>query len=367
VEDRKVCLPCTSKLKKCNYCKKFILGEYILFREKNILICKECFLNYPKCKVCQLTIKRWVEVNKEKLCFDCALKVKFCHLCKGIISGRYWFFKEKKLYFCDNCYKESEHCHLCSIPTEKLAQVYGWKICLSCLENLPHCKCCQRPILDRGWQYLRVEGIYCNICHNKREHCDTCGVPLKNDYIKLEDRRLICLPCHHQAIKDSKKAYEILKEVESVIFRKFKIKVNHSSRLNLKNKDELENLQDRREENVLGIFKRVNSSFDIYLLSHLPYSLSVGVLSHEYIHAWQAENTPSKQDLILREGFCEWVSYHVLLELNLKKEAALIGKRKDIYGQGFRFMRKLEKEKGIPYVVEFCKRAYSSSIFCVLA
>lgn len=368
IEGKEICLSCLSQLKTCSYCKKIILGEYVIYREKQIILCKDCLKNYPKCKACNLTIKKWTLINEEKFCIDCARKAKFCFICKGLIVGRYWTPKDSNKYYCDSCFVKTEHCVVCSIPIENNCfEVNGKKICSKCFKTLPQCKCCQKPILQKFWQYGRTEGYYCNYCHEKEVHCDVCGIPLKKDYIKLSDGRLICQNCHETAITSSEVAKKILESVESIILRKFKMKVKHSSQLRLVDKRTLRSVQEDKEENVLGLFKRINHTFDIYLLSHLPKSLAISVLSHEYAHAWQAENVPERQDISLREGFCEWISYHVLLELGLEEEVALMHKRKDIYGQGFKFMRKLELEKGIDYVINYNKQVRSTSIFHTLA
>jgi hypothetical protein len=164
---------------------------------------------------------------------------------------------------------------------------------------------------------------------------------------------------------DPQEASKILDDIEEFLKTSLGMEVKHSSGLTLVDRYQLREIaQDQPEkEDLLGLFKRINHKFDIYLLYGLPKALAISVLAHEFAHAWQAENIPVAQDLILKEGFAEWVAYKVLQAFKYRQEAECIMKRKDLYGQGFHFFRKVEKNKGSKFTIEYIKSIRTTSLF----
>jgi hypothetical protein len=163
--------------------------------------------------------------------------------------------------------------------------------------------------------------------------------------------------CHSTSVKDVDEANSILQDVAKFLKEHLLMHVNHSSRLELVSREELHRLKGGyiKSKHLMGLFKKINNKFNIYILYGLPRSLTSAVLAHEYSHAWQAENCPANQGVKLREGFAEWVSYKVLSHLGYRKEMELMERRVDIYGEGFNFIRKMELERGVQYVFNFVK------------
>src|SRR5690606_15719368 len=63
---------------------------------------------------------------------------------------------------------------------------------------------------------------------------------------------------------------------------------------------------------LLGVYIKHGRRREILVESGLPRLLMTKVIAHEYGHAWQGENCPFLRDLLIIEGFCEWVSYKTL-------------------------------------------------------
>lgn len=61
-----------------------------------------------------------------------------------------------------------------------------------------------------------------------------------------------------------------------------------------------------------GMYKYKDGIHHIYILKNIDSDTFLGICGHEYAHAWQAENCPSGQDKILREGFARWCEIKTL-------------------------------------------------------
>jgi hypothetical protein len=104
------------------------------------------------------------------------------------------------------------------------------------------------------------------------------------------------------------------------------------------------------QPHVLGFFEQQGLERTIYVERALPRATLIGTLAHEYAHAWQADHAPQTQNLFLREGFAEWVSWSLLVALGRTQEAAHATRREDDYGRGLRHFIALEQRSGRPAV-----------------
>jgi hypothetical protein len=100
------------------------------------------------------------------------------------------------------------------------------------------------------------------------------------------------------------------------------------------------------QPHVLGFFEQQGPTRTIYVERALPRITLMGTLAHEYAHAWQADHAPQAQNLFLREGFAEWVSWSLLVALGHTQEAAQATRREDDYGRGLRHFIALEQRSG---------------------
>ncbi len=107
----------------------------------------------------------------------------------------------------------------------------------------------------------------------------------------------------------------------------------------------------------MGVYTRRGRRRGIYAAVGLPRLLLLQVAAHELAHAWQMESAPLLRDPLLREGFAEWVAYHVLLAVGEQDAAERIVAREDLYGQGARLLLGIEEEGGPRGVIEWTRRA----------
>lgn len=87
----------------------------------------------------------------------------------------------------------------------------------------------------------------------------------------------------------------------------------------------------------------------IVISPNLKRDESLMVLAHEIGHAWQfsCRQDVDKIDDFLVEGFAEWVAFHLLRRAGLTEFSHRIKTNPDpLYGQAFRWYRKLELDHG---------------------
>ena len=108
-------------------------------------------------------------------------------------------------------------------------------------------------------------------------------------------------------------------------------------------------------ESVLGSFEAGEESHRLTLLRGITRAQTIQVLSHEWTHAWQEEHCPRGQDLLVREGFAQWVTGKVLEEIGLTKEFETLRTREDFYGEAYRWAAAFERESGQEGLIEFVK------------
>jgi len=97
---------------------------------------------------------------------------------------------------------------------------------------------------------------------------------------------------------------------------------------------------------VLGFFVRYEGISSIYIERYLPRSVLLGTLAHELGHAWQSEYAPQIHDLLICEGFAEWVAHQVLVASGQRSLAARATRREDVYGRGLRLYLNAERKQG---------------------
>ena len=171
-------------------------------------------------------------------------------------------------------------------------------------------------------------------------------------------------------VKDQEKEYQTIintKELADPIFEKIRgyfyynlgLQVGWPYVLDLVTPQYLDQLAPPQYRGVeIGLYTFEGTFHHIYVLNNLAVDDFIGVASHEFAHAWQAENCPSNQSLVLKEGFADWVAYKVLQFDGAVNNSQGIFYRSDpVYGQGFKIMIQLEDQGGIPAVISYVKTA----------
>ncbi|NUM36914.1 MAG: hypothetical protein HUU50_20410 [Candidatus Brocadiae bacterium] len=346
----------------CSFCRKSISGKYWKFSEKNV--CLKCYQTLPKCQSCNIPCSK-KDNRGETYCESCRKKLPLCSYCKKHILGQYIVVKGKNV--CQACRKKFPACARCQSPMKEYLVVHDKKICLSCSTSLECCASCRIPLLDGYYYYPGDERKFCHTCQKKGLKCDICTLPLGTGYKSLPDKRKICSICLKTSVRTTEKAKEILQKLLPALSKNFSLKVRSSTQLHLVASSTIASLRSQypntigsKDQRSLGIFVRKGNAFDVYIESFLPYSLCLSVLAHEYTHAWQADHFQPKASTLYVEGMAQWVSYHTLKFYGYEREASLIPIQQDIYGQGFRKIQEIEKRYGknavISKILELCAK-----------
>jgi len=354
-----LCPLCYKRAPKCDICEKAIIGSYTRFTDKSIA-CDVCMKKYVKCDRCGKPVVRYTKIRGNVLCKNCLTNAPRCHVCNNPIIGTFWVIGKE--HSCDYCYKNYERCNLCGMPSQFLFTVHEKKICYSCQEKAKRCSACGLPIVGRYYNYKFQSGIFCEYCEKQAPHCDSCSRPVGLQYIAISDGRKICFECERSAIIDEKQLHELV-DLAMAGVNELGLKIKHKINYRLISKKLLdERIQETEIEDTsgrnLGLFHRKANKMNIYIQSHLPLQMTLGTICHELGHAWQSENIIiENQPLELKEGFCEWVSYKVLMKYGYQGQAEMISSRKDLYGKGFKNISQIEKENGIQGMIDWIKTA----------
>lgn len=234
------------------------------------------------------------------------------------------------------------------------------------------CRSCGKPIDGRYWNVIGTPGEFCDVCIKTHKRCDVCGGPLHKlrpegqaagekeirMNRKLQDGRYLCDHCADTAVFHLSRAETLLKQVTDHLKNRYRLRVRHISKLNLVGSDTMEMLMGAAKEKKgipLGVFAQRGDSFEIYLLYGLPAALLTVVIAHEFAHAWQVENAPNQGDPMLIEGFAEWLAFKVATAYGYEHELDRIRAQQGLYGDGFRYFRKIEKQKGEAGAFQFYK------------
>jgi ribosome-binding protein aMBF1 (putative translation factor) len=289
----------------------------------------------------------------------------FCQLCGRSILGRFHLYhhptwpEEQQLRVCGDCVEGAVRCTACQIPMVGQGEA---GLCPTCAVAALHCLSCGRPITD---QYAEVggKGPYCESCLRERDRCDICGTPLGHTHQLLTDGRQICAQCHATAVYDQETASQLYRQAQQTIQERLGLSLNVPTYLFLVGRDQLVQIVRKRKKvrteqvtSMLGIYSRQGMKRGIYVQSGLPRLLMMQVAAHEWGHAWQGENCPLLRDIVVIEGFAEWVSYKTLVALGAPRpEMMKMVQRPDVYGQGLRQALAVEKATGEAGVIEWCR------------
>jgi DNA-directed RNA polymerase subunit N (RpoN/RPB10) len=167
----------------------------------------------------------------------------------------------------------------------------------------------------------------CYACSVLPDQCFVCGMPVKKDFTKLPDGRVLCARDVKNAVLDSAEAKRHCAEVSDELDRLFSRFTSFPTNVDVSVVDRV---------NLLALFKVPGNDFDcpdvqgyfrphtnhsivryqISLMSALPRADLRATCAHELSHAWVAENVPAERREKLKgdgeEGFCELISYLVM-------------------------------------------------------
>lgn len=282
-------------------------------------------------------------------------KPKQCSLCDCELKGNYW--KIGKLLYCQTCYSLYDICAMCGKAGKNYNEIKkGRKICRSCMDKIPRCSFCSKPIMGRYHRVSEKDLAICNSCYKKSTICFSCGDIIGKDIYTYPDRRKQCVTCRNTSITSVDRAQGMLAEINTFFKRKLQLVIRGKiNSFNLIDSPSLKRLAGKRAD-LFGAFMRRGGKNSIYCLTGLPEDMMYAVLAHELVHMWQAQHCVPSQTEKLREGFAEWGAYKFCLSRNLTGHAAKMIKGSTIYARGLSRMLSWEKKYEYALFLDKIKR-----------
>lgn len=283
-----------------------------------------------------------------------------CHFCGDRIQGNYIHYEGVDLNACSVCVDRGA-CRLCGLPLAG-SNAGDDGHCGRCIGNAKRCASCGRPIFQHYWTVTGADGVYCEDCREAAPDCSSCGAPSRS--VVRRDGRLLCDGCDQDRVTGDE-GYQQVYEAMIVRARtKLGMTLQRQPPLIVESEGSLRSNPGlpSAHEGLNGLYMR-NGRGDtsIHVISHLTASRAAAVLAHELAHAWQAEHCPEEQSPRLREGFAEWVAWHLLDGWEGgESERAIIAARTDEYGRGFHWYRELEASRGTEFALWWATAAMST-------
>lgn len=308
---------------------------------------------------------------------------RFCHLCGEPLAGRV-LSNAEGLTWCVRCQTDRPHCKLCHTPLDDgaiaLAAAQGSgtvPLCAHCLRITPRCQTCRAPLALSWYTFEELnptvpERRYCPTCVRSNPRCDICRTPVQRGSEPLDDGQYRCAGCAAEMVADEPAVRALYEETLSLCGQIIGEPLRQKPALSVVTRLRMGEVRLRQARlgsaapgaettpspHVVGFFVREGGKATIYVERRLPRSMVIGTLAHEIGHAWQTERAPDLRDPLVCEGFAEWVSHHALVARDLRPLAARSTRREDVYGRGVRRLLQIERDRGLPAVLEVaCGRA----------
>ena len=241
------------------------------------------------------------------------------------------------------------------------------------------CAICGKEI--QGTIYIvtdKVTGEQKLVCSDciKLPRCAICGLPVKEDGVKLPDGRYLCARDAKTVVLQADDARQICSQVKDDLDRLFSrftvfpdnVDVSVIDRIDVDSMFAKEG-NDFESPDLLGCIRpeTVNDKtrYKMSLLTGLPLAQLKETCAHEYSHAWVGENVPKERRARLgrdaEEGFCELVGYLLMDSQNEEVEKKRVLQNHYTRGQIDLFIE-AEKRYGFDQVLDWMKYGVTAQL-----
>ncbi len=245
------------------------------------------------------------------------------------------------------------------------------------IQTLPECTICGKRSFTGGIYALDHSFFACTDCM-KLPRCFSCQFPTRFG-TKLSAGRVICPDCARTSVSDPAQAAALFQEVRDTMRFSLGIVTKHPIRLSLTDPVTLHRLSGARSGQLVeqGLFRynvdvervstrdffgrktgeklyKKNEAIDIYVLDHLPKTRMEHVMAHELAHDWLTEFYPGIREDWIKEGFAEYIAWRYNRYKKRNKLNHRVENNPDpVYGEGFRRIRKIAKDRGFAGLKKF--------------
>ncbi len=271
---------------------------------------------------------------------------------------------------------------ICSVSKLLLVLCFGWTHGASGADETNICVVCKQALKEKGYLIkspkFRERQMVCALCEKLETWCSTCQLPVKTNYLKLEDGRLLCEADTKAAVFSEAAAREIFEAVTRDLVRMLSglgVAPERNIEVTLVDAQQLDKLfrselSDRERSAVQGLARtraRKTNEFEhsVFLISGLSPAHLAAVAAHEYTHTWLSENIQKARFRHLeddtKEGFCELLAYRLMVQRNEDMETNAILANTYTRGQVDALI-KAEQDYQLYQVVKWFKRGVDDRI-----
>jgi hypothetical protein len=217
---------------------------------------------------------------------------------------------------------------------------FGW---IASAQSYDKCAVCQQPLTGQFYLLatpaLAAKQPVCESCTKIETLCFGCGLPVKNNFVKMEDGRLLCEKDARTAVlmqPDAQRVFEEAKRDLLRLFSGFGASPNRNVTVHLVDGLELQRVYKSQRSwhdpsLTVGLTQtrfvaEGELEHTIYVLKGMGPTRLMAVYAHEYAHAWLHENLnpDRKVEANTVEGFCEVVAYKLMAQRNQEVEKKVI-------------------------------------------
>ena len=215
--------------------------------------------------------------------------------------------------------------------------------------------------------------LICAECVKLETRCYLCGVPVKDQFTKLADGRLLCPDDAKRAVLEQDEAVRIFDDVKrdaQTVLARLGTLPHRNIQLILEAKPKLDktgaNVISKHEDSLLmGLTRSRCDSGEcqhtIYLLHGLTRERLTVVAAHEYAHTWLHENVTRKLNQDAVEGFCDWLAYQVIKDKPMAVEMKVL--MESDYSQGqLQALIAAEKAHSFNRVIQWVKSGVEPAV-----
>ena len=245
------------------------------------------------------------------------------------------------------------------------------------IRTLPECTICGRRSFTGGIYAMDHSFFACTDCM-KLPRCFSCQFPTPDGAV-LSAGRVICPACAETSVSNPEQARVIFNEVRDIMRFSLGIMTRHPIQFALADPLTLHRLSGSSSHmiNEQGLYRynadvrrvvtrdylgrktgeslrKNNESIQIYVLDHLPRARMEHVIAHELAHDWMTAYYPGIREDWIKEGVAEYIAWRY----NQYKKRGTLNRRIEnnpdpIYGEGFRRIRNLVKNRGFGGLKKF--------------
>lgn len=282
-----------------------------------------------------------------------------CAACGRVIEGGH--FETGGRYY----HPEHFTCAHCGAPiTGAYTEYKGENYHTDCFKRSVALRCSLCNGVIEGEYIQDYWGNSYHLHHQDDPCCDSCSrfisPSVTGGGVRYDDGRYICAICQPKSVTDIDDVMRMIDEVAGHMSR-FGMEVDYKGlEVHLIGQQQMKDLSGEHSSGLRGfsdyshdwrIFRRAgNRKLNVYFLYGMPRMELVSTIAHELAHIYQFNHGRFENDRHFAEGSCNYAAWLVLAKYRGEDSDffrhALVNETDDVYGEGFRRVRRFAEAEG---------------------